>query len=654
MTQAISQTERINEVQRTLDGIGFQRKLYRVLAGLVRAAWLTLSAMLVMIIIDAAFALPGNARVVMAAVLAVVFIASLIAAFFTGGLDTQQQAADARRVERANHLHNNAIINALFLSKEAEQHGEGLTGVLARRSVKRGQDALHEADQQKIIDRQCLRREAGWLWAALVAWLIVGMIQPRVFSSVLPRIVNPLGSNAPFSMTEIDVTVNPEEVFTGDDANVTATINGRVPDQVDIVILDEQGNEIDRVPMREIDPSQLAQNGKPQANGEGGSPESSGDTPDAAYERSLRNLTEPLHFRIEADGARSGDMTIEPRPRPEGDGEGQAGEPNGQGQQDGQHQDGQPNGQGNQQGDSADGAQSGQGSQQGGQGGSLDDGSLRDRFPDFFDQLDQLARNAGGLQQRAQEMKRDMPANMDSPEAEQWKRDMQQLQRDMQAFRQNAGQLAQMARDLARQMSGEPQMQSLLTRMAMQLDMLAMNGLGQMPQGRQQPGQQDQQGQQAPGQPGQGQSGQGQGSQPGILPGQGEGQGEGQGQQPGLGLGQGQGQGEGQGQGGSQPSNAAAGAWLDGVNRAGLHDAAQLDRMMRELAEALTDRPGDQDADATQKPSPERSAIGKYLERIEQENTDAEAPDAVILRTPPEYRDLTGRYFKRVEDDQPE
>lgn len=446
MTQALPITEKINVVQETLSQLGGARRRYVFFASVLRFFWLAILGALAIVLADAIVPMHGYLRLALGAALLLFLIVGVLLTAPWRNISDRETLRDARRLERIGRLGANPILNALFLSHLAEQSGDALDAVLARRCVGRGAEAVTQVDAQRLIDRQRLRREVGWLWAALVVWLVVSLIHPRLLTGGFLRLADPLGVHAPFSLAQIDVQVSPEEIYQGDDADITAQITGAVPDLVELVELDQQGDPQRRWPMRST----------PQATAAMADVAGKSTVADAAFQRRLLNMTEPMHFRIEAGRAQSQPFTIEPKPRPES-----------KDAQDDAAKDG-----GGSSSSPGEAVKDGQG------GESSGDGSLRDQLPELFEKLDELAAQMDALQKRANELMQNMPMNLDTPEGQQWLQDMEDLQNQLQQMQQMAQELAQMARDLAQ---GRPKLANLLTRMAAQLELLACSGLGMCP-----------------------------------------------------------------------------------------------------------------------------------------------------------------------------
>ncbi len=598
MTQALPATQRIHPIQAELAALGRRQRAYAFAAGCIRAIWLCLLLALVLVLVDAAMPLTGNIRIGALGAIAVVFLIAVALSIHWRRHDDREALQHARTIERKHRLWCNPIVNALFLSQLAEQQSDDLAHQLAKRSLERGRTTLDQIDLQAHIDRAVLRREAGWLWAVVVAWLVLLAIQPRLAMGGLQRIVNPFGVQAPFSLTELDVRVEPNEVYEGEDATVTATVTGRLPDQVEMVELDDAGNERQRWPMRLSDLS-------PQEG-------AAGWRGIASFERRLQDLREPVTFRIEAGDARSQPITITPLPRPAGEAtrdESRANEAESE----------------REPGEGADGELMNPGDEGEGAGGP-DEPSLADFFPELFEQIGELAASAGALSEQAQQLHESMPEDLTTPQGQAWLEQLEGLQEDMAAFQNRAQELADEARRLAQE---HPEQKEPLEQLAQQLENLGLAGLGACPD----PGAGDGAGEGA----GAPQIGPEPGQQPGNQPGSSE--------APGTGL-----QGRiGSGGGGGSAATPSTGFWLAGAQQAGQRDQMQLAQLMLQLQQAFSTQTAD---GRSQLPDlPERTPGGRYREQVG--GGDAiEAPDAVMQQVPPQYRDLVRQYRDRVQQDE--
>lgn len=594
MTQTTLPTQRIDPVRAALTALGRRQRAYAWGTAIARAVWVTLLGALVAVLFDAAFGLPEAGRLAALAAIAVLFFAVLVTSVRWKRRRGDETLHHARELEQRFGLWSNPLTNALFLAPIADQVQDDFSHRLAQRSIERGRQAIEKVDVDAVLDRESLARELGWLWAVIVAWLVVLLIHPALAATGLSRIVNPFGQQDPVSLTQIDVRVNPDPTYVGEDATVTAEVTGRLPDRVEMVELDEQGRELRRWPMQ-----QVRQDAQAGANGLRGS---------ASFERHLRELREPMTFRVEAGNVRSQPITIAPVPRP-------AGEATRDESRENESAGSKPGG--------AEEAVDGQ-SQEGGDGGEeQDDGpSLSDLFPELFEKIRELGEQAGHIGTRARKLFDAMPDDLASPEGQAWREQMEQLQKDVNAFQRRAHELAGEARRLAEE---NPEYNEPLEQLAQELESLGLLALGAMPD----IGEWDGEGE-----------GQTSTAQSGDQPGAGNGQSQ---------FGQGQDQAVGVQGGGGTSAAASSGFWLAGTQQAGRRDQSHLGELMQQLQRSFSSQTSD--GRSTLPEMPERTPGGRYREEVGT-GQRIDVPDAFMQQTPPAYRDLVRQYRERVSEDE--
>lgn len=287
MTRAI-RAERIDPLRQALEALGRRRRRIGWTAALLRALRWALLGCLALVLLDAAVDLPNPARIAGGVALTV---ACFVVAWrsWPRRFDAQRaHLAEARRLENHFALNKNPLISAL--QSENADDSDALAADLAERARQRGWQASNHLDQEAVLDRSSATRQGGYLWAAVVAWGVAAAIQPALVMQGLPRWLTPGAAVAPVSLTQLDVQVTPEQPYVGEDVQVQASVAGKVPEVVEMVELDEAGRELRRWAM--------------------------GEAGQGAFQRTLRELREPMTFRIEAGEARSQVFRIEPQARP--------------------------------------------------------------------------------------------------------------------------------------------------------------------------------------------------------------------------------------------------------------------------------------------------------------------------------------------------
>lgn len=300
MTQAapIDMIAREQVVPVSLATLGRRRQAVSACAAAVRLAWMGGLALLAVVLADASVTLPASVRLLSA--MGVVAVIAAAAARWRrrpgepgepGGPGAAAQRRLAREVELQAGVPHNQLVNALLLGGAARGYGDPLAQALARRSAERGAAALRGLDMNAAVDRERLRREGGWLWAVAVAWMVVAVIQPGVVGQGLARVALPWADVPAFSLTRLVVTVEPgdgsEAVMVGDDVRVTAAVSGVMPaEPATLVTLSGSAGAARRWTMREAD--------------------------EGRWVHTLRDLREPVRFRVEAGAAWSRAYVVRP------------------------------------------------------------------------------------------------------------------------------------------------------------------------------------------------------------------------------------------------------------------------------------------------------------------------------------------------------
>ncbi|MEX2213137.1 MAG: hypothetical protein WD768_03350 [Phycisphaeraceae bacterium] len=190
----------------------------------------------------------------------------------------------ARSIEERAAIAGNRLTNAVCLADFASSSHSALAVTLAQRSVSRGEEALAKADRARLVSHAMLRSRFLWLLPLLAAWVLLFTFIPRLPLGGLARVILPWGDYPPFSLTQFAVTVTPEvEVLYGSDATVRVTLTGKLPASAELVELDEAGDPVRRLPMREV----------------------MRDADRLVMERRLQGLAKATTFHIEAPTGRS-------------------------------------------------------------------------------------------------------------------------------------------------------------------------------------------------------------------------------------------------------------------------------------------------------------------------------------------------------------
>lgn len=382
---------RIDPLRQSLEAVGRRSRWVAWATGAVRMLRWWMLVVLLVLLADALWNLPSSARV---SLLAILLVTLPIACLLQRKRHRDPEAAllrHARAIETHHQLEHNPLVNALLL--RGSGGSDPLARTLSSRSHQHGYDTFQNVDAEVLVDRHALRRQGGWLWSMAVLWIVVGIMQPQFLLRGLERLLLPLSLRAPFSLTQFDVQVNPENPTKGESATITATITGpaRMQDQADFVQVDDTGMELRRWPMHAKS--------------------------DGKYAFTLRDVREQMHFRIEAQGAMSDIVTITPKDPPAQTSTNREDEPDASQS----HRD----------------TAATQPSEQPPGADTL--AYLREHEPALYDRLQRLASEAQAIHQRASEL---ADADPQSVDWQQWEIDLRSLEAQLGRFDQFADALA--------------------------------------------------------------------------------------------------------------------------------------------------------------------------------------------------------------------
>ena len=195
---------------------------------------LLLAAVLVAVALDALFALRPVGLLLVDALL----LALLLGAVGYVILRFAKQSFDRRRIARLIEdrlaLNHSDLINAVQL---ADAPADGTSASLRDATIARGNQFAATLVPSRIIDKRPLRAACGVALAALATLSLAYLLAPRVFHSVIPRYLNPLGDLPPFTLVQFHFD-HPAEVYQGKPASIRVTLTGHnLPEQANIVFL---------------------------------------------------------------------------------------------------------------------------------------------------------------------------------------------------------------------------------------------------------------------------------------------------------------------------------------------------------------------------------------------------------------------------------
>lgn len=202
--------------------------------------------------------------------------------------DKRVHLAAAQQIERAGQSQDQPVVRGLSMIEAAQ--GDLLADALRQRARQRADRVAAAVPASRAYPLANLRMPALASAFAIAIWAAFAIAFPAQFVGQIARAAMPWSDTPPFSLTQLDPTWDPEAPLVGQDVTVAVTPSGKQPGTVDLLLVNEQGNEIERFTMR--------------ADNEG------------AFHRILRRVDQPVRFKLEAFGRPTRTHTITPVPTP--------------------------------------------------------------------------------------------------------------------------------------------------------------------------------------------------------------------------------------------------------------------------------------------------------------------------------------------------
>jgi len=190
------------------------------------AVALVLAAVVVMLS-DAAFAWPGAVRIVIdiAVVAACVMAVGVVCrGFWENQYEARRVARLAEdRLDRTDSLFINAV----------EFRSAPVSGspILRGRVIRMADDAVRDLSAFDIVPSNPAIRASLASAAVVLAFVLGGLVAPKLYGMVLPRFLDPLGDHPPYTLLNFAVTISPEPVYHSKPAKITVDLSG--PDRVE-------------------------------------------------------------------------------------------------------------------------------------------------------------------------------------------------------------------------------------------------------------------------------------------------------------------------------------------------------------------------------------------------------------------------------------
>lgn len=256
------------------------------LGGVVLALASLLLGVLLLGILDAIVVLSMDARFIGLGLVVVLSLALVIVFAIRPWLVRRRVLSAAEQMEQTAGARDQPIVRSLSLR---EDRSDPLTAALGERAQQRAAQVAESVQPGRAYPWKSLTRQGRWLWLACVGWLVVGIVFPTQMLGVVQRALLPWIDTPAFSLTQLDPSWTPDQPKQGEDVTVKVAPEGLQADGVDLLRLDDQGNVAERITMT--------------ADGQGG------------FEHTLRQVDQPVTFKLEAHGRASQPYTITPEPR---------------------------------------------------------------------------------------------------------------------------------------------------------------------------------------------------------------------------------------------------------------------------------------------------------------------------------------------------
>src|SRR5947209_4983786 len=139
----------------------------------------------------------------------------------------------ARLVEERHPGLDNALINAVQFQRSIDAVPPAQASLM-RREMERAESAVTQVSVSDAVDRTPEQRALRMLAAFAGAWLLVALLFPSGFGTVLPRLLMPWmdASTPPFSLTRFDVRPPGATVRFGDSLAISVSVTGPQPDSL--------------------------------------------------------------------------------------------------------------------------------------------------------------------------------------------------------------------------------------------------------------------------------------------------------------------------------------------------------------------------------------------------------------------------------------
>ena len=226
----------------------------------VRLFWIAPVVVALLLLLDALQPLPPGMRRSLAWTVA----GSLaLLAVVTGWIALRARALNlhlARMLESGDASLQNDLTNAVeFSDRLAGRIEDEMSADLMRRSIDRAVDETEPIQDLSPLRPATLRREQRLLFGAAALGILGILLFRDLVGAVLPRYLDPYGDHPPYSRTRIKVAPAGIRVDYGNRLVVEVRTSGVLAREAELVLEDDAGQPLDRIPMFQTEEGQFVQ-----------------------------------------------------------------------------------------------------------------------------------------------------------------------------------------------------------------------------------------------------------------------------------------------------------------------------------------------------------------------------------------------------------
>lgn len=200
----------------------------------------------------------------------------------------RHKLAAAQQIDEAVHAPGQPVLQGVTLPEPSSD--DALSIALRHRAEQRAAELAQSIKPRRAYPFSHLHHPGGWIVLGLLAWLILWIVFPWQFGNVLSRVLTPWVDSPAFSMTRMQPIWAPVSPGTGDDVSITVMPAGKLPNDVTLLRIGDDGQVAERFEM--------------SSYGHGG------------FTHIIRKVDEPYTFKLETNGRSTRAFTIEPTDDP--------------------------------------------------------------------------------------------------------------------------------------------------------------------------------------------------------------------------------------------------------------------------------------------------------------------------------------------------